>query len=373
MDISLLPKVAVAEEFTSASFITLHINRWLHLYLKQLTLSQCDRIPLLFLLHTFVVNTFVVNTSKRKLDIFYTLFISLLLSSHVVFANTTSRPHLHDEKDHRNSDGNKSREERYAGASSSSAALVLKPEYFTIPIGGVIHLFPRYGYLSLSMKVIARNTNTSTASSATSGPQNDSWIFLEPVNNVIEPTTLKTEETSFSPVNDSESLPFHNLFHFDLCEDIQTLQEAYFKNFSIEGLDKPWQAFAGGWRTASIARNYGIDQQFVEGDYRYILVKVLLVRASGTVKSVNNSTVSENYKSNFNRFTPDNDLSTYEFFKIVGTHYVSTCIIFPYYLCSLCVSLQKSSIKFYFPRFILTYLEMQFIKFSCTTPMDFNL
>lgn len=238
----------------------------------------------------------------------------------MVFANTT-RPHLQDKN--QNSDANRTRQGRYAGASSSAAALVLRPEYFTIPIGGVIHLFPRYGYLSLSMKVIARNTNTSTGSSSTSGAQNDSWIFLEPVNNVIEPTNLKSEETNFSPLNDSDALPFHNLFHFDLCEDIQTLQEAYFKNFSIEGLDKPWQAFAGGWRTASVARNYGIDQQFVEGDYRYILVKVLLVRGSGTVKSTNSTTVSENYKSNFNRFTPDNDLSTYEFFKIVGTHYVS--------------------------------------------------
>lgn len=156
-----------------------------------------------------------------------------------------------------------------SNATDSGSGMTLKPEHFIIPVGGVMHLFPRYGYLSLSMKVISKNdrdnnkvgTGNKPTTSARTAPgytthghssptqvRNDSWIFLEPVNNVIEPSTLKIEETFISPTNESQSVPFHNLFHIDLCDDIRELMEAYFKNFSIEGLDKPWQAFSGGWR-----------------------------------------------------------------------------------------------------------------------------
>lgn len=38
-----------------------------------------------------------------------------------------------------------------------------------VPTGAVIHIFPRYGYLSLSMRVVPRNDS-------------QTWVFLEPVS-----------------------------------------------------------------------------------------------------------------------------------------------------------------------------------------------
>lgn len=260
--------------------------------------------------------------SGPTIALVYILIVSLLIWT--VEGNsetTTQKPE--------NVQGVAERKDRSSDSSADrlNAAFVLRPEYFTVPVGGVIHLFPRYGYLSLSMKVISRN-NTNLSSGSSSGPslRNDSWMFLEPVNNVIDAASMRISETSFMPVNETQALPFHNMFHFDLCEDVRTLMEAYFKNFTIEGLDRPWQAFAGGWRTASIARNFGIDQAFVDGDYRYVLVKVMLVRGSGQVEPLVNATVADIYQPSFQRFKPDNDLSTYEFFKVVGTHYVSKTI-----------------------------------------------
>ncbi|CAL8109946.1 unnamed protein product [Orchesella dallaii] len=204
--------------------------------------------------------------------------------------------------------------------------LVVKPKDLSVPIGGVIQLFSRYGYLNLSIRVISKTGNITTTSRNSSETQNSSWIFMEPINNVIEPTTVRIEESSISTL-ENDPLPFHNLFHIDLCEDPGELLEAYFKNFSIEGLDTPWKAFGGGWRLKTVARYFGIDAKYINGDYRYVLVKVLLVRGSGEVIPLDNVTIAEHYRPNFLRYIPDNDLSSYEFFRVVGTHYVHAYII----------------------------------------------
>lgn len=321
MDISLVSRRAATETFVVDSdfFIKSCLLTPYKYCCRIFPLRQSHIIPIPVLLLRNPVNTI---TKQRVYTCLLILISFLLTTSHVVAANPNynnySRSSSNDTINN-SSAGDGVRRARYAGANSNGApasAMVLRPEFFLVPLGGVIHLFPRYGYLSLSMKVIAKNSSGTSV-------QNDTWMFLEPVNNVIEPRTLKVDEIRFSSENDNESLPFHNLFHFDLCEDVRALLEAYFKNFSIEGLDKPWQAWAGGWRSASIARNFGIEQHFVEGDYRYVLVKVLLVRGSGVLENIENTTVAETYSSNFLRFIPENELSSYEFFKVVGTHYVS--------------------------------------------------
>jgi len=96
--------------------------------------------------------------------------------------------------------------------------------------GAVMHLFPRYGYLSLSMRVVPRNDT-------------QNWIFLEPSKEVFAPSSIRLQHQSFAATDNS--LPLHNEFHIDLCEDVQQLVQAYFRRFNIEALEKPWHAFAG--------------------------------------------------------------------------------------------------------------------------------
>lgn len=110
--------------------------------------------------------------------------------------------------------------------SSSDSSISSHP---VVP-GAVMHLFPRYGYLSLSMRVVPRNDT-------------QNWIFLEPSKDVFLPSTIRLQEQSFE--SNDNSLPLHNEFHIDLCEDVQQLVQAYFRRFNIEALDKPWHAFAG--------------------------------------------------------------------------------------------------------------------------------
>lgn len=175
--------------------------------------------------------------------------------------------------------------------------------------GSVMHLFPRYGYLSLSMRVVPRNDT-------------QNWIFLEPSKEIIEPSTYRVQQQTF--LTNDNSLPLHNEFHIDLCEDLQQLVQAYFRRFVIDGLDRPWHAFAGGWRTPSLAKYFGIDPSFVKGDYRYMLVRVLMVRQAGRIDTHQNMTVLPKYRENLQSFRANDYTSSFKFFNDVGTHYISS-------------------------------------------------
>jgi len=188
-----------------------------------------------------------------------------------------------------------------------TASAVISDVHKRVPTGSALHLFPRYGYLSLSMRVVPRNDS-------------QGWVFLEPVKDVFESSTIRIEEKSFNSAD--KSLPLHNEFHIDLCDDIGQLVQAYFGRFKIQGLNKPWQAFAGGWRTPSLSKYFGLDPVLVVGDYRYMLVRVLMVRNSGSAQLLPNVTVSSEYSSNVKGFDFADDRSIYRFSTEIGTHYV---------------------------------------------------
>jgi len=175
--------------------------------------------------------------------------------------------------------------------------------------GAAIHLFPRYGYLSLSMRVVPRNDS-------------QNWVFLEPSKEVFDWSTVKVEEQTFGTVD--KNLPLHNEFHIDLCEDVQQLVQAYYRRFTIEGLEKPWHAFAGGWRSPSLAKYLGIDPIYVKGDYRYMLVRVLMVRSAGRLTPYSNVTTLPPYVNMVRNFRAKDYSSSFNFFNEVGTHYVSS-------------------------------------------------
>jgi len=180
-----------------------------------------------------------------------------------------------------------------------------------VPSGTVMNLFPRYGYLSLSMRVVPRNDSQM------------SWIFLEPVVPIFEPTTMDLTDRSYQNLL-TTSYPIHNEFHIDLCSDISQLTEAYFRRFRIEGLEKPWLAFAGGWRTPSLSRYFGMDPIFVVGDYRYILVRVMLAKESGVARPLSNISVLPQFQNAMEKLRPWDEQLSQALFTEIGTHYVSS-------------------------------------------------
>lgn len=50
---------------------------------------------------------------------------------------------------------------------------------------------------------------------------------------------------------------FQGDFHMEFCDNIKQLLQAYFRDFAVERLDKPWQAFTGSWTKLTMARILG--------------------------------------------------------------------------------------------------------------------
>lgn len=46
---------------------------------------------------------------------------------------------------------------------------------------------------------------------------------------------------------ENEPGTFHGDFHMEFCDNKKQLFQAYFRDFTIERLEAPWQAFTGGW------------------------------------------------------------------------------------------------------------------------------
>lgn len=60
----------------------------------------------------------------------------------------------------------------------------------------------------------------------------------------------------------------------EFCDNLSHLLQAYFRDFTIERLDKPWHAFTASWNRAAIARHLGISYSFVTGQHCYVMVGI---------------------------------------------------------------------------------------------------
>lgn len=55
---------------------------------------------------------------------------------------------------------------------------------------------------------------------------------------------------------------FRGDFHMEFCDNVIQLLQAYFRDFSVERLEKPWKAFTASWSKSIIARNLGMYENF---------------------------------------------------------------------------------------------------------------
>lgn len=179
-------------------------------------------------------------------------------------------------------------------------------------LGGAVNVFTRYGYLSISMRVVPRNDT-------------DTWIFREPTldvfrNPVPVPTTDPAEGKPTTAV-------FGGDFHMEFCDNVRQLLQAYFRDFTFERLEKPWRAFTGSWSKAAIARHLGINASFIGGDHCYVLVRVARFRDSqklfATAESLRLDDVVLRETENV---TVGDTYSVVNFIRNYGSHYIASYI-----------------------------------------------
>lgn len=84
--------------------------------------------------------------------------------------------------------------------------------------GRAINLFSRFGYLSISMKVVPRNDS-------------EPWMFREPTIDVFEDI-----ERHISRPAPQRRMILDGDFHLEFCDNLRQLLQAYFRDFTFEEL-----------------------------------------------------------------------------------------------------------------------------------------
>lgn len=125
-----------------------------------------------------------------------------------------------------------------------------------------------------------------------------------------------------------ENVPgiFHGDFHMEFCDNRRQLFQAYFRDFTIERLDKPWEAFTGGWFPDIAAKKLGINTSFIQGDYSYVLVRVVRFRETGKLKTEIplNQTLEADVRERMSQLKVGNVTGAVKFMESIGTHYINS-------------------------------------------------
>lgn len=136
----------------------------------------------------------------------------------------------------------------------------------------------------------------------------------------IEPLVETTEE--------NEPGAFHGDFHMEFCDNKRQLFQAYFRDFNVERLDFPWQAFTGGWQDEVTARKLGINSSFLKGDYCYVLVRVSRFRETARlIRPIpSNQLLYDDVSLRIQNITPGDTTNTVQFMNNYGTHYINSYV-----------------------------------------------
>ncbi|KAG8241928.1 hypothetical protein J6590_076047 [Homalodisca vitripennis] len=124
-----------------------------------------------------------------------------------------------------------------------------------VHVGGALNIFSHFGNLGAVIKV---------------NPHNTASRFFDHESVDVFEEVLETRSSPYT----FENPKFNGHFRMQLCDNLEHLQQVYFRSYYIEGIEKPWKALAGGWTSAVLARHLGLNSTFVAGDYGYGLVRL---------------------------------------------------------------------------------------------------
>ncbi|XP_037912407.1 torso-like protein [Hermetia illucens] len=177
-------------------------------------------------------------------------------------------------------------------------------------IGKSVNIFVRYGYLSISMRVISNNDT-------------EEWLFKEPTRSIY-----KNMESLTDTKEENAPGVLHGDFHMEFCDNRRQLYQAYFRDFQIENLEKPWEAFTGGWHPDLAAKKLGINASYVRGDFAYILVRMARFRESGKLRRPIpvNQPFEEDVAQRIREMKVGNTTAAVKFIDMYGTHYISSYV-----------------------------------------------
>ena len=115
-------------------------------------------------------------------------------------------------------------------------------------------------------------------------------------------------------------------FQISLCEDLDELLEAFFRDFSADGVEQPHKLFTGSWRLPTAAQYLGLSPESLDGSVNsYVLVK--LVRNKGTKTATGNIRLDNDASEAAGHVQVGDEEALLKFVKHYGTHYFKSVTV----------------------------------------------
>jgi hypothetical protein len=175
-------------------------------------------------------------------------------------------------------------------------------QQFDLPAGEALDLFYRFGFFSLSVRVVPRDDF-------------GTWVIREPTSNIFTPESVRQ-------VTLPQANQFQDQFQIYFCDDLDDLMKHYFHDFQAEGVREPYRMFTGSWRTPTTVKYFGISESAIKSDAGFVLVK--LVKAKATLKIEGSPKLKEDAAQSFGKIRPGDKDSVEEFVQNHGSHYIES-------------------------------------------------
>ena len=105
-----------------------------------------------------------------------------------------------------------------------------------------------------------------------------------------------------------------------MCEDLNELYEAYFRDFRAEGIDQPHKLFTGSWRTPIAAKYLGISPEVLTSGSSFVLVKLVKEKASQSISG--DLRLKPEASNSLRSVQSGNTEAVLEFVQHYGSHYL---------------------------------------------------
>jgi len=151
-----------------------------------------------------------------------------------------------------------------AGEGSAAEARQGRLDTVEVPAGEAVDIFYRYGFFSLSVRVVPRDDH-------------GSWLIREPTTKVFTPTSLRQVKTLAAG-------KFEPQFQIFFCDDVEDLMKHYFHDFAAEGVAEPYRLYTGSWRTPTTVKYFGLSEDTLHSDSGFVLVKLQKPRLDVTTE-----------------------------------------------------------------------------------------
>jgi len=176
-----------------------------------------------------------------------------------------------------------------------------------VPAGGAVDMFYRYGFFSLSVRVVPRDDP-------------GRWLVREPTADIFDAQSVVKTEVAGPNTFAKQSI------QISLAEDLQELMEAYFRDFKADGVEQPHKLFTGSWRLPTAAQYLGLSPEALDGsENSYVLVKLL--RNKGTKSVSGNIRLDSEAGQEAAGVQVGDSNALLKFVKNYGTHYFKSITV----------------------------------------------